>query len=68
MEDLGDNFLCGHEEWVKIIRQNFDSHLRIKVMALQRFPYVCIGSHAFVMFAHENFTGAVGTLTTLYQT
>ena len=43
-------------------------NLRIKVTALLSFPYVCIGSHAFAMFAHKKkITGARGTLTTLYQ-
>ena len=30
--------------------------------------YVFIGSHAFAMFAHINFMGARGALTTLYRT
>ena len=43
---------------------NFDSHLRIRLSS----PYVCIGSHAFAIFAHKKNTGAQGTLTTLYRT
>ena len=43
---------------------NFDSHLRIRLSS----SYVCIGSHAFAIFAHKKNTGAQGTLTTLYRT
>ena len=37
-------FLYGHAEWVEtrdLILGNFDSHLRIKVMALRSFP-ICL--------------------------
>jgi hypothetical protein len=50
-EHLGTKFLRGHAEWVEtrdLMVGNFDSHLRIKVMALKVFPYVCIGSHAYL--------------------
>ena len=40
------NCLYEHTEWIapgNTMEQNFDSHLRIKVMALSTSPYVCIG-------------------------
>ena len=42
--------------------------LELKLRPFEVSPYVCIGSHAFAMFAHKKITGAQGTLTTLYQT
>ena len=42
--------------------------LELKLRHFEVSPYVCIGSHAFAMFAHKKITGARGTLTTLYQT
>jgi hypothetical protein len=45
-------------------RMGRNSYLRISYGTL----HVCIGSHAFAMFAHKKITGARGTLTTLYLT
>ena len=42
--------------------------LELKLQRFKVFPYVCIGSHAFAIFAHKKITGPPGTFTTLYQT
>ena len=42
------------------MKRNFDSHLRIKYTTLWSSPYVCIGSHAFAMFAHKKNYGRAG--------
>ena len=42
--------------------------LELKLRHFEVSPYVCIGSHAFEMFAHKKITGTRGMLTTLYQT
>ena len=42
-------------------------HLRIKVMALWISLYVCIGSHAFAMFARKKFSGYVGFINNPYR-
>ena len=54
----GAVFLHGHAEWVDIrdlTRKNFDSHLRIKVMALWSFPMFVKGSsNTFAILFYEH--------------
>jgi hypothetical protein len=50
--------LYGHAEWLKsttLVKKNFDSHLKTIKATPVSVPYVCIGSHAFAMFAHKFF-------------
>ena len=49
MEWLTGGVKCTHF-WSDISPQNFCSVQHFKV-----FPYICIGSHAFAVFAHKNY-------------
>ena len=50
-------FLYQHAEWIENIYLIHASELEI--CPIECFPYVCIGSHAFAMFAHEIYEHAL---------
>ena len=58
--------LYPHAEWIKTTWRGLLIHDMPN--RVSHNYYVCIGSHAFVMFAHKDILRARVTLTTLYRT